>query len=173
MRTRRPDSSEHAPFYGGYIDLVPDGDVVQTLAVQWLATRDALVPAVGSLEDHRYAPDKWTLVESIAHVVDTERVFAQRILWFARRAQVEMPSMDQDAWAPLANASARPLAKHLAEWQAVRGGLVALLDGLATDAWSRSGQAAGVRISVRALAWIVAGHELHHRALWADVYGVK
>lgn len=172
MRSVRPRPGDFNEYYGRYTQLVPDGDVVQTLAVQWLATRDVLVHAVGDLETFRYEPGKWSLVESVAHVVDTERVFTQRILWIARRAEVELPSMEQDDWARLANAEARPLAKHLAEWQAVRGGLVALLDGLAPDAWSRAGMAAGGRVTVRALAWIIAGHELHHRRLWAEVYGV-
>lgn len=172
MRSVRPGPSDYHEYYQRYTALVPDGDVVQTLAVQWMTTRDALLPAVGELEDFRYAPGKWTLVESVAHVVDTERVFTQRILWIARRAGADLPSMEQDDWARLSNAAARPLAKHLAEWQAVRGGLVSLLDGLSPDAWSRAGSAAGAKVTVRALAWIIAGHELHHRALWAAAYGV-
>ncbi|MEQ9568987.1 MAG: DinB family protein [Longimicrobiales bacterium] len=172
MRTVRPGPDEFDAYYAKYIDGVPDGDIVETLAVQWLETRDLLAAGAAGLEQHRYAPDKWTLRESVGHVVDTERVFTHRALWFARGGTDPLPGMDQDAWAPASNADARSLAKHLAEWQAVRGGLVALLDGLPEAAWSAAGTASGVRVTVRALAWMIAGHERHHRGLWRDAYGV-
>lgn len=105
-------------------------------------------------------------------MVDVERVFCHRVLWIARGARVALPSMEHDVWAERANAAARPLPRHLAEWAAVREGTVALLDGLAPDAWNRAGEAAGSRVTVRALAWMIAGHELHHRGLWIERYGV-
>lgn len=172
MRAARPGPDEFAPYYATYIDLVPDGDIVETLAVQWIDTRDLLARAAAHRELHRYAPGKWSLRESVAHVVDAERVFTHRALWFARGGRDALPSMDQDAWTPASNADGRSLAKHLVEWQAVRGGLVALLEGLPSDAWGAAGTASGATVTVRALAWIIAGHELHHRGLWRDAYGV-
>jgi uncharacterized damage-inducible protein DinB len=172
MRAERPAAGEYNPYYDTYIRLVPDGDIVETLAVQWLETHRMLAGAAPDLERYRYAPGKWSLRESLGHVVDTERVFTQRVLWFARGAEDALPGMDQDAWVPASGADDRALADHLAEWQAVRGGLVAMLQGLPADAWSRGGTASGWHVSVRALAWMIAGHELHHRGLWRDAYGV-
>lgn len=172
MRSERPGAGEFNPYYARYVAGVSDGDIVETLAVQWLETRALLAAAASDRERFRYAPGKWSLRESVGHVVDTERVFTQRILWFARGAADALPGMDQDAWVPASGADERPLADHLAEWQAVRGGLVALLQGLPYEAWGRGGTASGFPVSVRALPWIVAGHELHHRGLWREAYGV-
>lgn len=171
-RSTRPHADDHDPWYARYVSLVPDGDIVATLARQGAETRQLLATAPEPLASHRYAPGKWTLAESIAHVVDVERVFGHRLLWIARGAGVALPSMDHEAWAAEGHAHARALSDHLSEWEAVRAGVVALIDGLAPDAWDRAGEAAGARVTVRALAWMIAGHELHHRALWTDAYGV-
>jgi hypothetical protein len=172
VRAERPGAGEFDAYYARYIDQVPDGDIVERLAVQWLETRALLDGVAEERERFRYAPGKWSLRESVGHVIDTERVFTQRILWFARGATDALPGMDQDAWVPASGADERPLAVQLAEWQAVRGGLVALLDGLPGAAWSAAGTASGVRVSVRALPWMIAGHELHHRGLWREAYGI-
>ncbi|MBT8335085.1 MAG: DinB family protein [Gemmatimonadetes bacterium] len=173
MRAQRPGDGEFNPYYATYIALVPDGDIVETLAVQWLETHRMLAATPPDLETYRYAPGKWSLRESLGHVIDTERVFTQRILWFSRGAEDALPGMDQDAWVPTSGAAERSLTDQLAEWQAVRGGLVALLQGLPGEAWSRGGTASGSHVTVRALAWMIAGHERHHRGLWRDAYGVE
>jgi hypothetical protein len=108
----------------------------------------------------------------VAHIVDTERVFSNRILWFARGYDGALPGMDQDAWVEEDAADRRPLIHQLAEWRAVRSGLVALLEGLDAPAWAREGVASQVRFTVPALAWVVAGHELHHRELFRERYGL-
>lgn len=172
MRSARPGTGDYAPSYGRYVALVPDGDIVETLARQGAESRALLAAGAGGLESHRYAPGKWTLLESLAHVVDSERVFTERLLWFARGTGATLLPMDHEAWNDHANAHARPLESHLAEWEAVRAGLLALLEGLAPEAWDGAGEVGGSRITARAMAWMIAGHELNHRALWTDAYGV-
>ncbi len=172
MRTRRPEAGDHAEYYGRYVALVADGDIVETLESQPATTRRILSGLTEAQERFRYAPGKWSVRESMGHLVDTERVFTQRLLWFARGAEGALPGMDQDAWAATAGADARPLADQLAEWAHVRGGVVALLKGLGDDAWDRSGIASGVHFTVRSLPWIIAGHELHHRRLFTEAYGL-
>lgn len=173
MNTQRPGADEHSPYYGGYIGLVPDGDIVQTLTAQWPETARMLGGLDEEQERYRYAPGKWSVRESVGHLVDTERLFTSRILFFARSGGGELPGMDQNAWVPASRADERPLVEHLAEWAAVRTGLVALLRSLPEDAWSTRGVASGNPVSVRALAWMTAGHELHHRNVWRDAYGIR
>lgn len=172
MSAQRPGADENAPYYGLYIGLVPDGDIVETLTTQWPQTARMLGGLDEAAERHRYAPGKWSVRESVGHCVDAERVFTHRLLWFARNGGGELPSMDQDAWVPASRADERPLVEHLAEWAAVRTGLVSLLRSLPDDAWTLRGVASDNPVSVRALAWIIAGHELHHRNVWRDAYGI-
>jgi hypothetical protein len=173
MSAQRPGPDEHAPYYSRYIALVPDGDIVDTLAAQWPDSARLLGGLGEERERSRYAPGKWSVRESVSHLVDTERVFTGRVLWFARGATDALPGMDQDAWVPASGADDRAVVEHLAEWAAVRTGLVSLLRGLPEAAWSARGVASGVEVSVRALAWMVAGHELHHRTVWRDAYGIE
>jgi hypothetical protein len=172
LRERRPVPGEYAPYYAGYVERVPGGDVVATLQDQHVATVALLSGLDEETERHRYAPEKWSVRECVAHVVDTERVFSTRLLWFARGHDGPLPGMDQDAWVAIDTADERPLLHQLAEWRAVRSALVALLEGLDAAAWSRDGVASEVRFTVPALAWVVAGHELHHRQLFRDRYGL-
>lgn len=172
LRSRRPEAGEYAPYYAGYVEQVPDGDIVTTLENQFVST----VALLGGLEEeaelHRYAEGKWSVRECMGHLVDTERVFTNRLLWFARGHGEALPGMDQDAWVEVDTAHERPLASQLAEWRAVRSGLVALLRGLDAAGWAREGVASGVRFTVPALAWVVAGHERHHRRLFRERYGI-
>ncbi|MCA9737126.1 MAG: DinB family protein [Gemmatimonadota bacterium] len=167
----RPGPDEYNPYYARYVELVPDGDIVTTLASQ-IEETDAVVRAfIPGREDFRYEPGKWSVRESLGHVVDTERVFGFRALWFARGAAESQPGMDQDLWVAGSNAGERALDDLLSEWRAVRASTVALFRSLDPEAGQRSGVASGYPVTVRALAWITAGHELHHRALFRERYG--
>lgn len=171
-RTRRPAPGDYAPYYAGYVELVSDGDIIDTLQGQHSASVALLSGLDEARERHRYAEGKWSVRECVGHLIDTERVFTHRLLWFARGYDAPLPGMDQDAWVDVDRADGRRLAHQLAEWRAVRSGLVALLEGLDPDAWAREGVASGVRFTVPALAWVVAGHELHHRRLFRERYGL-
>jgi hypothetical protein len=162
MPNIRPAPDEFAPYYGAYVAQVPDGDVVATLAQQIDGTLDLLRPLTEEQACFRYAPRKWSVKEVVTHLTDAERVFMYRALSFGRGATDALPSFDENAWAPAAEADAVPLEELLDEFAAVRSSTVALLAHFPRDAWRRRGIASGKGVTVRALAWITAGHERHH-----------
>ena len=173
MPNIRPTSDEHAPYYGTYVAQVPDGDVIATLAEQIEDTLELLRPLSEEQALFRYAPDKWSVKEILTHLTDAERVFTYRVLSFARGATDSLPSFDENAWAPMAEADNVPLDELLDEFAAVRSATVSLLAHLPRDAWSRRGIASGKGVTVRALAWITAGHERHHRRVLQERYLAK
>lgn len=168
----RPAESEYKSFYHNYISMVPEGDLLKILADQLddLAARMARVPA--DKEQYRYAPGKWTVAEVIGHLADSERVFAYRALRFARKDQSPLTGFDENTWTPASNYARRPLADVVAEFRAVRQATLALLRGLEPEAFTRTGTANNSPISVRALAYTIAGHERHHMQVLKERYGV-
>lgn len=168
----RPDRSEYAEYYQTYVSLVPDGDIVEILERQLPETRALLGAVPPEKESWAYAEGKWTIRESLGHVIDAERVFAGRALWIARDPETALPSMEQDRWAANSNAGDRPLADLLDEWTAIRGATVAMVRSFDAAALARSGVASEVRFTVRSFPWIIAGHELHHRRLFRERYGL-
>lgn len=159
--TRRPAPTEHDLFYATYVDAVPDGDVLATLEAQQ-GEAEALFGELGADRwDHRYAPDKWTIREVLGHVIDAERVFSLRALWFARGDAGPQPGMDQDEWMAGADFASRSPESLLSEYHHLRSANRALFASLG-EALDRTGVASGCTFTVRALVWIVAGHERHH-----------
>jgi uncharacterized damage-inducible protein DinB len=167
---RRPAGSEHASYYARYVALVPDGAIADTLRRQIPETVALVKPLTEGRARHRYAPGKWSVKEVLGHVADSERVFAYRALWFARSEGVALPGFDENSFAANAGFDERPLEDLIAELEAVRAATVALFRSLDDAAWDRSGVANDAPVSVRALAWIIAGHELHHRGILAERY---
>jgi hypothetical protein len=159
----RPAPDEFAPYFGRYIDLVPDGDIVETLTHQLGETLALLQEVTPDLERYRYAPGKWSIREVVGHLIDVERVFAFRAIAIARTDGVDLPSMEQDEWASRSNAGSRPLDDLAQEWAAVRRSGLHMFDTLPEGAATRRGKGGGNPFSVRSLAWITAGHELWHR----------
>lgn len=162
MLAMRPTDAEYAPFYAGYVACVPEGRLAETLAQQPVTLR-ALVE--GQDDDRAALPaaaGKWSLKDTLNHITDAERVFSLRLLWLARAPGVAMPSFDQDAWAPNADAQRRSLVDLCDEFDAVRRATQTLLQSLPDEAAGRQGEASGHTVSVRALAWIIAGHVQHH-----------
>jgi hypothetical protein len=119
---------------------------------------------------HRYAPGKWSIREVVAHINDTERLFTFRAFWFARALGEPLPSFDQDIAASHAGADERPWRSHLDEFHAVRAATIALFRNLPAEAWTRRGVASGNPFTVRALAYIAAGHVAHHLRLLREQY---
>ncbi len=166
----RPAPTEFADFYGGYVAAVPDGDLLQVLEAQGKATI-ALVEAVPeSRGNFAYAPGKWTLKDVLCHIADGERVFSYRALRIARGDQTPLASFDENAWVPEAAAAARTMKDLAEELAAVRASTLALLRHLPAESVTRTGTASGRTISVRALAWIIAGHERHHLRIIRERY---
>lgn len=168
----KPDASEHAPYYSRYVALVADGDILGTLAGQIGGTLAELrkIPEADSLK--RYAAGKWSVREVVGHMIDTERIFAYRALRFARNDCTPLPGFEQDDYIPAAQFDRRPWADLLEEFEAVRRSNVLLFRGLSEEAWRREGVANGNGMSVRAAAYVIAGHELHHMRVLREKYGV-
>jgi uncharacterized damage-inducible protein DinB len=163
-------SGEFLPYYARYVALVPAGDLLATLEAQ-LADTVALVDQVGEARaGHRYAPGKWSVREKLGHVIDTERVFAYRALCAARGEAAALPGFDENAWVAGSDFDQRTLGSILGEFMAVRRATLALFRHLDDRALARRVTANGAPVTARALAWIIAGHELHHRRLLDERY---
>lgn len=168
----RPRPDEHSPYYARYIDRVPAGPIIDVLRTQLSGTVTPLQALDEAAASFAYAPAKWTVKEVVGHVIDTERIMSHRALRFARGDQTPLPSFDENVYVPAAESNSRPLADLLAELAVVRAATIALFSGMPANAWTRTGIASDAVCSVRALAYIIAGHELHHRALLAERYHV-
>ncbi len=168
----RPAPDEHIPYFSQYIALVPDGDIVDLLAHQLNVTSTRLAQLTPVQTKFRPKPDDWNIIEVVGHLADTERVLMGRALHFARNDHTPLPSTDFEQFVANANFASRPLSALLDEFSTVRHATVALLRTLDKAAWQRQGIAANNPISVRALAYIVAGHELHHLADFRQRYQV-
>jgi uncharacterized damage-inducible protein DinB len=166
----RPDAAEYTPYYGTYIGKVPEGDLLLTLEDQRRETQRLLAGLSEARALHRYAPGKWSIKEVIGHLADTERVFCYRALRFARADDTALPGFDEKAWVPAGKFDSRSLQALAAELDAVRRATLALFRGLDATALSRRGTANNNAVTVRALAWIIAGHERHHVALLHERY---
>ncbi len=166
----RPDASEYAPFLGTYVAEVPEGDVLEILEEQGHGTQRLLAGLSETEGLHRYAPGKWSVKEVVGHLMDSERVFAYRALRFARADATALPGFDEQAWVPAGHFDARPLAALAAELDQVRRGTLALFRSFDPDTLARRGTANNHEISVRALAYVIAGHERHHLRILRERY---
>ena len=166
----RPAASEYLPYYERYIGLVPEGDVVATLVNQMIETQSLLRALPASVATYRYAPEKWSVNELVGHMIDSERIFTSRALRFARNDPAPMPSFDQNDYVRNATFDSYPLSDLASELEAVRHATIFLFRHMDEHAWSRRGVANNAELSVRALAYIVAGHELHHREILSARY---
>jgi hypothetical protein len=168
--TNRPDQTEAAEYYFTYINQVPDGNIVEILERQQPETTAFLEGIPEARSEHRYAPDKWTIREVVSHINDCERMFVFRAFWFARGFDSPLPSFDQNVAIAGAGADARPWQSHLDEFRTVRASTLAFFRHLQPDAWMRRGVASGNPFTVRALAYIAAGHVFHHTRLLRERY---
>jgi hypothetical protein len=170
MPARRPDSTEYDDYYTDYVAKVEGDQVLEVLEAQLGETRALLGDLDDAAGEHRYALGKWSLKELLGHLVDSERVFAYRALAIARGDRASLPGMDQDDYVAAGSFDRLPLATLLEEFEHVRRSTLALLAGLEQDAWGRSGIANGVSVTVRALAFIIAGHQAHHLGVVRERY---
>lgn len=166
----RPTADEHSPYFGTYISQAPGDDALPLLTRQIDETVALLNGVPEDRWTYRYAPGKWSLAEVVGHLSDTERIFAYRALCFARKDPTPLPGFQENDYAPASGHHARSLPDLTAELQAVRQASLALFRGLTDEAVGRRGVANGVEISVRAIAWILAGHERHHLGVVRERY---
>ncbi len=166
----RPAASEYAAYYGKYIALVPEGEYIGNLQDIATNTHSLLTSISEEKSLHRYAPGKWSIRESWLHVSDTERIMCYRALRIARGDQKELAGFDQDPYVANSAADSRSWRSIVEEYFAVRQASLALFRNLPADAWMRTGTASGNPWTVRALAYTVAGHDLHHRKILREKY---
>jgi hypothetical protein len=165
-----PDRTEAAEYYFTYINRVGDGDICEILQAQSAETL-ALLDSISEEQSlHRYAPEKWSTRQVLNHLNDTERLFVFRAFWFARGFDTPLPSFDQNTAVSAAGADERSWSSHVHEFRAVRAATLAFFQHLPADAWMRRGVASGNPFTVRALAYVAAGHVTHHIAILRDRY---
>jgi DinB superfamily len=169
----RPEPDEYAPYHDRYISLVPGADILETLDSQRRQTMLLLCGRDESDGDIRYAPDKWSAKEVLGHVCDTERIFAYRALRISRGDRTPIEGFEQDDYVRNGPFAQRPLAELIEDYIAVRRATLTLFRNLDEVAWTRRGIANMNEISVRALAYVIAGHELHHRRILEEKYFVE
>src|ERR1700687_1138804 len=170
MNPKKPGADEYAPYHEKYVGLIPGDDIVSVLEPH---LRQSIAMFSGRSEregDFRYAPDKWTVKEILCHVADAERIFSYRALRIARGDKTPLPGFDQDPYVPLSRANERKLPDIVEEFADVRRASISLFGSLDAAAWMRKGVVSDHELSVRALAYIAAGHELHHRRILEERY---
>lgn len=168
--TRRPGRDEASEYYFGYIDQVPGSLVLPVLEAQ-LAESLQLFERISDQQSlRRYAPDKWTIREAVSHVTDAERVFVSRAFWFARGFDSPLPSFDQHVAVTNAGANDLPWRAHVEDFRAVRTATLTFFRGLPPAAWDRRGIASENPFTVRALAYMTAGHTAHHNRILRERY---
>lgn len=166
----RPAPSDYPPYFATYIDKVPDGDILELLHNQIQNTVHTLSRVKEADAGFRYAPGKWSIREVVGHVVDTERIFVYRAVCFARGETQPLPGFDENTYAANSGADAKPLKEHLAEFQTQRAATLSFLRGVPADALTRRGTANNKEYVMRAIPFIIAGHERHHMGVLADRY---
>jgi uncharacterized damage-inducible protein DinB len=167
---QRPDSTEYAPFYEGYVNLVPAGNIVMLLKKQIIETDTLLRKVSEDQANFRYAPEKWSLKEIIGHMTDTERIMSYRALRIGRGDSTPLPGFDQDSFVTAAHSQQQSLDSLLDELTSVRQATISLFEHFPNAAWSQIGVASKCNVTTRALSYIIAGHELHHRGIIIERY---
>jgi uncharacterized damage-inducible protein DinB len=165
-----PEPGEAVPYYSRYIDRVPGGDILGVLETQREQVLAFLTGISEEISLQRYSPEKWSIRQVWSHVNDTELVFLSRAFWFARGFDSPLPSYDQDIAAAAARADEVRWSDHLEAFEGARRATLAFFRNLPAAAWTRRGVASGNPFTVRALAYIIAGHALHHRAVLEERY---
>ncbi len=167
---KRPEATEYAEFYAGYVSKVPGTDAVSVLESQRLQMVQLFAGRSERDGSFRYAPGKWTVKEVLGHITDTERIFTYRALRIARGDQTPLASFEQDDYVKNGGFGERTLASLAEEFALVRAASIALFRSFPEEAWSRRGIASQKEVSVRGLAFITAGHQIHHRLILEERY---
>ncbi|MEO8336096.1 MAG: DinB family protein [bacterium] len=168
----RPEATEFAPFYAGYIAAVPDGDIRHIVREgrEELAAMFSGIPEARG--DYRYAEGKWSVKTVMGHLIDAERIFSYRALRLARGDKTPLPGFEENAYAITAASDARTVADLASEMLDVRTSTIRLFDSIPDDAWDRTAMVSVGEVSVRALAYIIVGHARHHLNVLRERYGI-
>lgn len=166
----RPVAGDAAPYYFTYIDQVEGDDCLTSMTAQMDEALALFVTISEETSLHRYAPEKWSIRQTLSHINDTERVFVFRALWFARGLDTPLPSFDQNAAVTGAESNRLPWTAHVEEFRSVRKATIDFFQHLPADAWARSGIASGNPMSVLSLGYMVPGHLTHHLRILRERY---
>lgn len=169
----RPQPDEYYEYYGNYIKLVPDGDVLAILEGQIMTVNDALLKLTDDEALYRFGEGEWSIKQVLGHVNDTEQLFAFRMFSFSRNEPNPLPSFDQDHYIAQANYDDSPLTDLVQQFAHLRRAHLLMIKNFAPEMLDRRGVASGYEFSVRALIYILAGHVLHHLTSLHEDYGVK
>jgi len=168
----RPTDKEYASFYAGYVSLVPESDALAVLAAQPAELQQLAAAIPKERETHRYAPGKWSVREVFGHLTDGERVFGYRAFCISRGDKASLPGFDEKEYIAGSDYDERPVAELAGDFAALRGSNLAVFRRLDAEVWRRTGTANGTPVTVRALAFIMAGHVRHHLGVLRTRYGV-
>lgn len=166
----RPSATEYLTYYSRYIELVQGNDAVFALKTQLRETMAFLACVSNEETLSRYAPDKWSVRQVLGHIIDTERIMAYRALCIARGDKTPLPGFEQDDFVRAANFDHVRWSSLVEEFDLIRRANIEMFSGFSDEAWTRAGTANGATVTARALAWIIAGHELHHRNVIEEKY---
>jgi len=166
----RPEPSEFAPYYAPYVARVPPGKLLDVLRRQGTDFAVTIRAVPEGRASFRYEPGKWSVKQVVGHISDAERIFTYRALCFSRGEQAPLPGFDENAYAPASGADLRPIVELAAEFEAVRNATLALFGGMSESMLTARGTANGNPFTVRAIAYIVAGHTFHHAAVLNERY---
>ena len=165
--------TEYADYYAGYLSAVPEDLQLATVLEESVGELTEWLKHVNSREGelYAYAPGKWTVVQSLQHIIDTERIFSYRALCFARGESQPLPGFDQNEYAAVAGPDNRPLSDLFEELELVRASTRYLFKGMTDEELLKTGSMSGYVHSVRAIGFIIAGHSYHHARIYRDFYG--
>lgn len=159
---RRPDPSEHAPYYRPYIDLVPEVDILAAMESQRAEFAAFLKGVPDDAGPIKHPPYTWSVNQVLDHIIDSERIFAYRALRFARGDSTPLPGFDEQIFAREAQSDRCRVRDLAAELDLARRSSIAMFRRVPENAWTREGVANNNRVTVRALAWVIVGHARHH-----------
>lgn len=169
---KRPEKTEYAEFYAGYVSLVEETDVVSALQTQLTEIEILFAEMAAEKADFRYAPGKWSVKELLGHMIDGERIFSYRALRISRNDQTPLPGFEENSYVENSNFHERSIADLLEEFLYLRQANIIFFKNLDENAWSRIGTASNAQISVRALAFIMVGHVRHHINILRERYSI-
>ena len=169
----RPQPAEYDPYYQKYVSLVPEEDIIPALESQIDELSGLFEDVPEEKGTFAYADGKWTVKEVLSHLIDGERMFAYRVFRIARGDRTPIEGFEQDGYIENSHANRRPIAELIEEFTLLREANLIFFQNLEDDDWKRVGIANNVEISVRSLAWIMAGHIRHHTTILQDRYFAK
>jgi uncharacterized damage-inducible protein DinB len=167
---QRPQSNEYPSYFSAYINIVPEGDLLEILEEQRKALLELFASITEEQSEFRYAPEKWSMKEVLGHIMDTERIMAYRLLCVSRGDKTSLPGFDENEYVQGAAYDRRSLSSLTREFDALRTSTILLMEGTSQEAWTREGNANNNTVTARALAYIAAGHERHHARILKERY---